>query len=218
MRTADAAKTITELDRQGRAVFTTAELRSIFPARSRAAFSSRLLRLVGQGTLQRAVRGVYVNPLTRHRLHLLENIALALRQGKTSYLSLETALGEYSIISQLTYSITVMTTGRKGRFRTPWGGIHFTHTARSHSGILAGTVDLGRPLRLANPRTALEDLRRVRRNLELVDLDLEELDVIEREMELPPPTETEQRQLLFWQRLPWAEWWQRSPPAAVTPG
>ncbi len=37
--------------------------------------------------------------------------------------------------------------------------------------ILDGTVDVGRPLRLARARTALHDLRRVNRNLHLVDLD-----------------------------------------------
>ena len=218
MRTSVAMKTISDLDRRGMAVFTTGDLRSIFPERSERTFTSVLARLVAGGVLQRAARGVYVNPQTRHRLHLLEQVALALRQGKTSYLSLETALGEYSIISQLTYSITVMTTGRKGRFRTHWGGIHFTHTKRSRAGILDGTVDLGRPLRLAKPRTALEDLRRTRRNIELVDLDLEELEMIEMEMKLPPPTEAEKRQLCFWQRLPWAEWWQTSPPTGTTPG
>ena len=79
-----------------------------------------------------------------------------------------------------------MTTGRKGRFRTPWGTIHFTHTERSSEGILDGTVDVGRPLRWAKPRTALEDLRRTRRNLELVDIDL--VEEIEQEMGLPPRT------------------------------
>lgn len=204
MRTADAAKTIGELDLRGQAVFTTADLRSVFPERSEKTFAASLARLVARGVLQRATRGVYVNPQTRHRSHLLERVALVLRPGEASYLSLATALGEYSIISQQTIgAITVMTTGRKGRFRTPWRTIMFTHTVRSRAEIREGTVDLGRPLWVAKPRMALEDLRRTRHNLELVDLDVEEMELIEQEMGLPSPGEPEKRQLLYWQGLPW---------------
>ena len=203
MRTAEAAETIRRLDRQGRAVFTKADLRLVFPGLSERTFIAELTRLVACGVLQRASRGVYVNPQTCHRLHLQERIALALRPGKANYLSLETALGEYSIISQQTWSITVMTTGRRGRFRTPFGTVAFTHTDRSRAEIRECTVDLGRPLRVAKPRVALEDLRRTRRNLELVDLDIEELELIEKEMGLPPPSEAEKQRLLYWHDLPW---------------
>ena len=96
-------------------------------------------------------------------------------------MSLETALSDYSIISRQTIAcIAVMTTGRKGRFDTPYGSIEFRHTARPISEILDGTVDVGRPLRLARPRLAEEDLRRIGRNLELVDT--EELEKIKEEM------------------------------------
>lgn len=204
MRSTDAIKTLEKLDRRGQAVFTTGDLRAIFPERSEKTFSSGLARLVAQGVLQRAARGVYINPQTRNRLNRLERIVLALRRNEVSYVSLETALAAYSIISQQTLgNITVMTTGRKGRFPTPWGCIHFTHTARSASEICEVTVEDDQPLRRAKPRTALEDLKRVRRCLELVDLDLEELELIEHEMKLPPPTKAEERQLLFWQQLPW---------------
>ena len=68
----------------------------------------------------------------------------------------------------------------KGRFNTPYGTIAFTHTRRSVGEILDRTADVGRPLRMAHPRLALEDLRRVGRNLDLVDT--EELAAIEEEM------------------------------------
>lgn len=204
MRSADAIKTLEKLDRRGQAVFTTGDLRAIFPERSEKTFTSSLARLVAQGVLQRAARGVYIYPQTRNRLYRLERVALTLRRDEVSYVSLETALAAYSIISQQTLdNITVMTTGRKGRFCTPWGCINFTHTARSASEIWEATVDDGRPLRRAKPRTALEDLKRVHRCLELVDLDQEELELIEHEMKLPPPSNAEKRQLLYWQQLPW---------------
>lgn len=44
-----------------------------------------------------------------------------------------------------------------------------THTERSVSDILRGTTQTPVPLRMALPETALRDLRRVGRNLHLVD-------------------------------------------------
>ena len=212
VRTADA---IRMLDQDERAVFTTGDLRAIFPERSEKTFTGGLSRLVAGGVLTRAARGVYVKQRTGDLAatpYLLEMIAVALRQGHACYLSLLTALNHYSLISQMTWSITVMTTGRKGRFDTPFGTIAFTHTERSAGEIEAGTVDVGQPLRWARPFTALEDLRRTRRNLELVDIDPDELELIHEEMGLPPITEEEQRQLRWWQQLPWAEPWR---PVAV---
>ena len=183
MKTVAAMKTLVEWDNRGRAVFSVEDLRAIFPERSRKTFAMGLNRLVRQGVLEHVARGVYVNPLARSRTHVLEEIAVTLRRRATSYLSLETALGDYSIISQQTIAcVTVMTTGRKGRFNTPYGTIAFTHTRRSVGEILDRTADVGRPLRMAHPRLALEDLRRVGRNLDLVDT--EELAAIEEEMGL----------------------------------
>lgn len=62
-----------------------------------------------------------------------------------------------------------MTTGRKGEYTTPYGIIEFTHTKRPVISILDGIYDAGRPLRFAKKDTALRDLKRVGRNLHLVD-------------------------------------------------
>ena len=52
----------------------------------------------------------------------LESVAVALRGGKYSYISLETALSEYGIINQMMLGhLTVMTTGRNQKIRhAPW--------------------------------------------------------------------------------------------------
>ena len=122
MKTIDAMKTLMDWDNRGRAVFTVEDLRAIFPERTGTALSQGLRRLVRSGVLEHVARGVYVNPLARSRTHVLEQIAVTLRRGNTSYQSLESALGHYSIISQQTIAcVTVMTTGRKGRFDTPYG-------------------------------------------------------------------------------------------------
>lgn len=62
-----------------------------------------------------------------------------------------------------------MTTGRAGIFETPFGRIEFIHTKRSVEDILDNTVDIGRPLRMATPQAAARDLRRVGRNVHLID-------------------------------------------------
>ncbi len=102
--------------------------------------------------------------------HAIEHVARALRRGEYNYVSLESALSEYGVISQIPVDrLTVMTTGRKGVYGTPVGTIEFVHTKRKLSAILAGVVDVQRPLRLATAQTAWRDLKRVGRNTHLVN-------------------------------------------------
>ena len=91
-----------------------------------------LRRLVRDGVLERACRGVYVYVLAGDaEPRLIEQIAVALRRGYYSYTSLESALSEYGAISQIPVDrLTVMTTGRKGVF-APGG-------AQSNSPIPSG--------------------------------------------------------------------------------
>lgn len=104
--------------------------------------------------------------------HAIEHVARALRRGEYNYVSLESALSEYGVISQIPLDrLTVMTTGRKGVYHTALGTIEFIHTKRKPTAILEGVVDAGRPLRLATPHTAWRDLKRVGRNTHLVNAD-----------------------------------------------
>ena len=158
-------------DGRGVRVWTTRDLAKLFHTESPATFAASLKRLVADGTLRRACRGVYVFAHARDDDgRTLERVARALRRGHHSYTSLESALGEHGLISQVMPDrLTVMTTGRRGEIRTPWGTLELVHTARDVRDVLAGSVDAGRPLRLATAETALRDLRRVGRNLHLVD-------------------------------------------------
>ncbi len=129
-------------------------------------------RLSDQGVLIRAARGIYVNPAARStpadvRRHLVR----FLRPREISYVSLESKLSEAGIISQIPTTLTCMTTGSPGRFETPWGAVEFTHTDRKieigtdvvvqEDGTLEATI-----------RTAVRDLRRVGRNLDLIDAEI----------------------------------------------
>lgn len=158
-------------DKRGRYVFTLRDLAKIFFEDSAKTLKAGLNRLVKDGILTRAIRGVYVYALARSKdAYTLERVVLALRRGEYNYLSLESALSAYGAISQIPMSrITVMTTGRSEEHKTPYGVIEFTHTKRSPEQILQDTYIGDSPLRQATMKTALRDLRRVGRNLHLVD-------------------------------------------------
>ncbi len=170
MNQTHAIHQLTAQDRQGRQVFTHHDFATLFPEDNPRTLQAGLDRLVKNGVLMRAVSGVYVNALSAGGFtHTLENIAKAMRRGEYSYVSLESALSEYGVISQIPMRLTIMTTGRKGEVNTPFGTIEFTHTARPVHDILDDLHDVGRPLRLAGKHKACRDLRRVGRNTELID-------------------------------------------------
>jgi hypothetical protein len=66
--------------------------------------------------------------------------------------------------------ITVMTTGRSGTFKTPFGVIEFTHTKRDPASIAKSTFKPnGVPIRMANKHVAVRDLKRIGRNINMID-------------------------------------------------
>ncbi len=100
-----------------------------------------------------------------------------IRRGEYNYISLESALSQYGLISQIPIDrLTIMSTGRTGEFKTPWGVIEITHTSRKPNEILKATLESRGPLRIAKKETALRDQKRVGRNIHLVQL--EELDYV----------------------------------------
>ncbi|WP_318387590.1 type IV toxin-antitoxin system AbiEi family antitoxin [Enterobacter sp.] len=171
MNRSTALQKFTEWDKQRRYVFTLADLSKIFSEDSPKTLQAGLNRLVKEGILIRPVRGVYLFNLAHSRdSYTIEHIARALRRGEYNYVSLESALSEYGVISQIPIDrLTVMTTGRKGTYHTPFGTIEFTHTKRQQQDILAAVVQTNRPLKIATPECALRDLKRVGRNVHLVN-------------------------------------------------
>ncbi|WP_249977863.1 hypothetical protein [Vreelandella olivaria] len=88
-------------------------------------------------------------------------------------MSHESVLSEYGAISQIPVErLTIMTTGRKGVYRKPYGTIEYTHTRRPVSELMARMKDIGRPLKIATPEAAWADLKRVGRNTHLVDIEV----------------------------------------------
>ena len=168
-----------EMDsRHGKSVYALSDLRTLFPEDSERNLIDTTRRLIEGGAMKRIANGVFVYQYAKSLdADTVERIANTIRRGEYNYLSLESALSEYGVISQIPIGrITVMTTGRKGTFTTPYGTIEFTHTSRPADEIVAKCERSSRPLPVASPELAYEDLCRVRRNLHLVSLDdLEEV-------------------------------------------
>jgi len=161
------------LERRGVFVLTKKDIGKLFPLENEKSMEKSLQRMVKDGLLIKAARGIYINALvaSRHKSWMLENIAKALRPGKLSYVSLESILSEHGVISQIPLSrLTVMTTGAGGIHDTPYGTIEFTHTKRSIPEILDRTIFIkDRPLRIAKKQAAVTDLLRVGRNTDMID-------------------------------------------------
>ena len=163
---------LSELDKRGVYVLARRDLEKLFPEEGEKAMEKSLQRMVADGLLQRVAKGLYVNPAaTSKNRWIAEEIAKALRPGSLSYVSLESILSEYGVISQIPVSrMTVMTTGKSGTVETPYGTIEFTHTKRRAVEIIKRTLfAMGRPLRIATKQAAVRDLLRVGRNANMID-------------------------------------------------
>jgi hypothetical protein len=157
------------MDRQGVWAFTPATFSALLDEPEQSYLKLMMKRLADQGVLVRAARGVYVNPRARSMPNDVRGgLIRFLRPRELTYVSLESRLSEAGAISQVSTTLTCMTTGSPGRFDTPWGAIDFTHTDRpiavgtdAHrrgDGVLEATVE-----------RAARDLRRVGRNTALID-------------------------------------------------
>jgi predicted transcriptional regulator of viral defense system len=175
MNQTTAIQRFNQHDQLGRYVFSYRDLEKIFAEDSKRTLHASLSRLVKQNILERVGKGVYLYALSHQKKgpDTLELIAKTLRRGEYNYVSLESALSEYGVISQIPMDrLTVMTTGRKGEYKTRYGTIEFTHTKRSISEIVQSIKTTKRPLRMATKQAAWRDLKRVGRNTQLVDKDM----------------------------------------------
>ncbi len=172
MNRMDLIQKLADLDRRGVYVLAKRDIEKLFPAEGEKAMEQSLKRMVGDRILTRAARGLYVNPAASSKNRwIAEEVAKALRPGCLSYVSLESILSEYGVISQIPMNrLTVMTTGARGLVETPYGTIEFTHTKRGVAEIVKRTLAAkGRPLRIATKQAAVRDLLRVGRNVNMMD-------------------------------------------------
>lgn len=169
MKRRDLDEKLAAADVAGVWAFTPPSFSALLGGADPAYLKLMMKRLSDHGVLIRAARGVYVNPHSRSRpADARRGLLRFLRPREINYVSLESKLSEAGAISQITTALTCMTTGSPGRFETPWGAVEFTHTDRKievGTDVVAqddGTLE-------ATIRTAARDLRRVGRNLDLID-------------------------------------------------
>ena len=149
------------------------DLRALLPDLSEAAFKTLLSRAVRDGHLARVCRGLYLYERVDYpRGLLLFHAAARLRADTFNYISLETALSDAGVISQIPINwITLMSAGRSNIIRCgAWGTIEFVHTRKRPDDVGKQVhYDARCHLWRASVALALQDMRATRRNMDLID-------------------------------------------------
>lgn len=156
-----------------RYLFTSDDLRALVPDVSDGAYKTLLSRIACEGHLTRVCRGLYVFESAAPSSGLmLFHAAARLRAMHLNYISLESALSECGVISQIPINwITLMSSGRSNTISCGrWGTIEFVHT-RQKAQDLVGQLHYDARCRLwrATPQQALRDMKVAKRNMDLVD-------------------------------------------------
>lgn len=164
---------LAKLASEERYLFTPDDLRALVPDISDGAYKTLLSRAASEGHLARVCRGLYlVEPVNPSSGLILFHAAARLRATQFNYISLETALSDSGVISQIPINwITLMSSGRSSTISCGrWGTIEFVHT-RQKPQDLAGQLEYDARCRLwrATPRQALRDMKVAKRNMDLID-------------------------------------------------
>lgn len=164
---------LAELTLENPALFTLADLRAILPGHDSGAFRTLLSRAEKAGLFKRVCRGLYLYSRAGYPGGLvLYHAAARLRANAFNYISLESALSDAGVISQILMNrVTLMSSGRSATIRCgDFGAIEFVHT-RKQPAELAGelTYDARCHLWRASVDLAIRDMKVARRALDLVD-------------------------------------------------
>lgn len=135
----------------------------------KAYFRVAMTRHTRAGVIERIAPKLYANPFLRPPAVGLFRLTNFLRPSDLCYLSCESVLSEHGWMSQLPFCLTFVTTGRSYRYSTTLGDIDFVHTDEDPNtwcGHITRNDD--RQIWEATPQKALADLKRYKRNLDLV--------------------------------------------------
>lgn len=154
-------------------LFALRDLGAAVPGQSPAALKALASRAEKSGVLKRVCRGLYLYPEVQYPAGLvLFHAAARLRAHEFNYISVETALSDAGIISQIPmHWVTLMSSGRShivdcGTF----GHIEFIHTKKSPDSI-EPQIQYDTRCRLwrASVALALRDMASTRRNTDLIN-------------------------------------------------
>lgn len=154
-------------------LFTLTDLRGVFPGYTRGTFRALISRAAKTGLLRRVCRGLYLYPKANYPGGLvLYHAAARLRAAEFNYISLESALSDAGVISQIPLNwVTLMSSGRSQIIDCgDFGTIEFIHTRKQ-------AADLGDQLSYdprchlwrATVALAIRDMKAARRSLDLID-------------------------------------------------
>ena len=154
-------------------LFALSDLQALLPVHTENAFKSIVSRLVKRGELDRICRGIYTLPGHAARLaDPLARVAARLRAHQFNYISLESALSDAGVISQVPVNrLTLMSSGRTSIIHCGvHGTVEFVHT-RKNAGEVAEQLVYDPVLKLwrASVALALRDMRDTRRDTGLID-------------------------------------------------
>jgi hypothetical protein len=154
-------------------LFSLQDMRSLCPELSYLAFKTLLSRMVKAGHLTRLCRGLYVYKKTMPANGLLLFHAAAhLRASEFNYISLETALSDAGVISQVPINwISIMSSGRSNVVSCgEFGTIEFVHTSQRPNELTEQlTYDTNCKLWRASVTLALRDMKATHRKGDLID-------------------------------------------------
>jgi hypothetical protein len=167
------AKILAELADDEHYLFSLADLKGAMPEQSQGGFKALVCRGVKDGLLKRICRGLYLYPSVDYFGGLvLFHAAARLRADAFNYISLETALSDAGVISQIPMNwITLMSSGRShivncGEF----GCIEFVHTKKRPENLTDHLIyDSRCRLWRASVALAIKDMRATKRSTDLID-------------------------------------------------
>jgi hypothetical protein len=162
------------LDKQDIWCFGIQTINMFFCDESKESIKKSLKRHTKNGLITHVCRGFYANPRARSMpafpLFVLPYI---IRSSERFYVSLEKALSDYGIISQIPFRLTLVTSGRTQTYKTPYGVIEFTHSNRAIDVFYSGDYIFyeGYGAHYASPKIAIRDALRMKRSVDLIDFD-----------------------------------------------
>jgi len=159
-----------------RYLFVLQDLYALLPELNDVAFKTLMSRAVASGYVDRICRGLYAyKPMIFSQGLLLFHAAAYLRSDEFNYISLETVLSDAGVISQIPINyISIMTSGRSSKIACgKFGMIEFVHTQQKPTDVMDQLVyDADCRLWRATVPLALKDMKRTRRNCDLIDWDV----------------------------------------------
>lgn len=157
-------------------LFSSSDLRALFPQMSDVSFKTLLSRSVSSGLLTRVCRGIYLYKRNyQPDGAILFHVAKLLRANELNYISAETALSYSGVISQIPMNrIVIISSGRSNIIDCgEFGVVEFIHTSKTPDQILKQiTYDYMYGMWCATTKLAIQDMKYMKRNTDLINWDI----------------------------------------------